>query len=422
MTSFWLYSIPLVALALLFIVVPVLRFKSIVKKADSDIRKEKNIEVFKESLAELERDLAEKSISDEEFARLKTELQRSFMRDMEEKESTTRQRAEGAAPKKLVPLLCILFVPLFSISIYTSIGSARDLALPGILASLSTAETAEAQQEALVSLAEFLQQRFDRNDDDIQNGYMLGTLYIELEEFTKAIPIFTAMAEQMEESPDKAAVLGQLAQSLYLEADSEITQEVSAAINEALSMNPNEYAVMSILAIESFVNQDFRQAVFYWRRQLAQLDSNSQQAFSLRDRIARVESLLPPEPESEESEETGEPGAAVSMIVDVDDSVRELIDESMRLFIYARSPEFPMPLAAVNLAQPEFPFEITLTDDNAMVPVAKLSLATQVYVGARLSREGVANAQAGDIQAESATFVLEEQDGIISLTIKDIVQ
>jgi len=170
------------------------------------------------------------------------------------------------------------------------------------------------------------------------------------------------------------------------------------------------------------VNQDFRQAVFYWRRQLAQLDSNSQQAFSLRDRIARVESLLPPEPESEESEETGEPGAAVSMIVDVDDSVRELIDESMRLFIYARSPEFPMPLAAVNLAQPEFPFEITLTDDNAMVPVAKLSLATQVYVGARLSREGVANAQAGDIQAESATFVLEEQDGIISLTIKDIVQ
>lgn len=419
MTSFWLYSIPLLALALLFIVVPVLHFKPAEKKADSDIRKEKNIEVFKESLAELERDLAEKNISDEEFARLKTELQRSFMRDMEEKGSGDTQRPVGVASKKLVPIFCILFIPLFSISIYTIIGSSRDLALPGILASLSSAETAEAQQEALLGLADFLQQRFDRNGDDIQNGYMLGTLYIELEEFARAKTIFSAMAELMEDGPDKAAVLGQLAQSLYLEAGSEITQEVSAAIEAALALNPNEYAVMSILAIESFVNQDFRQAVFYWRRQLAQLDSNSQQAFSLRDRIARVESLLPPEPESEE---TGEPGAAVTMIVDVDDSIRELIDDSMRLFIYARSPEFPMPLAAVNLAQPEFPFEITLTDDNAMMPAAKLSLANQVYVGARLSRAGVANAQAGDIQAESDTFVLLEQDGIISLTIKDIVQ
>jgi len=94
----------------------------------------------------------------------------------------------------------------------------------------------------------------------------------------------------------------------------------------------------------------------------------------------------------------------------------------MRLFVYARSPEFPMPLAAVNLDQPEFPFEITLTDANAMTPAAKLSSATQIYVGARLSRSGIANAQAGDIEAESDTFVLDELEDKISLSISDIVQ
>jgi cytochrome c-type biogenesis protein CcmH len=422
MTPFILLSLLLLILALLFIVVPLWRFRPLEKAEEGEIRRQKNTDIYEHGLAELEKDRQEALLQEEDYDRLRTELQRSFLRDMEDEDY--RLQGNTAAPKKLVPLLGLLFVPVFSYGVYEMIGSARDLELPEILEALSAAETAEAQEELFVNLADFLQSRLDRREDDIQNGYMLGTLYIELEQFNEAITTFRGMADIMEDGPDKATVLGQLAQSMYLANESQLTPLVQQVIDETLAMSPNEYAVMSLLAIESFINQDFRGAINYWRRQLMQMDGNSQQTYLIRERIAQVEALLPTLAEDAPGAEIAEisEGPSVTLVVNLDESVLELLDDSMRLFVYARSPEFPMPLAAVNLEQPEFPFEITLTDANAMMPAARLSSAENVYVGVRLSRSGSAIAQSGDIQAESETFVLSNQNENISLSISEIVQ
>jgi cytochrome c-type biogenesis protein CcmH len=93
----------------------------------------------------------------------------------------------------------------------------------------------------------------------------------------------------------------------------------------------------------------------------------------------------------------------------------------MRLFVYARNPAMPMPLAVQNLALPDFPITVTLDDSMAMLENMSLSSSPNVIVGARLSRSGQATAQSGDIQAVSEPFVLSEQDGPVLLTIRDIV-
>ena len=416
MMSFIPYSVLLIALALLFIAVPYLRFRPSDNSIDPEIRRRKNREVYESSLAELEKDQAEGVISVDEFEKLKTELSRSFLHDMDAIDGRVTQSNGG--PRKLVPVLSLLFIPIFSYGIYELVGSARDLELPKIFQTLNTAESAEEQRAGFLRLAEVLEERFERKPDDIQNGYMLGTLYIQLEDFNSAINTFELLIGELEDGPDKATVLGQLAQAMYLDAGSSLTSDLQSVIERAMTMNPNEQAIMSILGFESFMQQDYRQAVFYWRRQLSQLNGNSEQALALRDRISTIEALLPPET----AEVVDDGGASVTLVIDVDDSVRDLVDASMRLFVYARSPDFPMPLAAVNLVQPEFPFEITLTDANAMTPAAKLSSASQVYVGARLSRSGVANAQAGDIEAESDTFDLDSLEDKISISISKVVQ
>ncbi|MFZ8929084.1 MAG: c-type cytochrome biogenesis protein CcmI [Pseudohongiellaceae bacterium] len=416
MMSFIPYSVLLIALALLFIAVPYLRFRPSDNSIDPEIRRRKNREVYESSLAELEKDQAEGVISVDEFEKLKTELSRSFLRDMDAIDGRVTQSNGGL--RKLVPVLSLLFIPIFSYGIYELVGSARDLELPKIFQTLNTAESAEEQRAGFLRLAEVLEERFERKPDDIQNGYMLGTLYIQLEDFNSAINTFELLIGELEDGPDKATVLGQLAQAMYLDAGSSLTSDLQSVIERAMTMNSNEQAIMSILGFESFMQQDFRQAVFYWRRQLSQLNGNSEQALALRDRISTIEALLPPET----AEVVDDGGASVTLVIDVDDSVRDLVDASMRLFVYARSPDFPMPLAAVNLVQPEFPFEITLTDANAMTPAAKLSSASQVYVGARLSRSGVANAQAGDIEAESDTFDLDSLEDKISISISKVVQ
>jgi len=418
MTSFWLYSAILLIFSLLFILVPILRYRPVIKTADNESRKQKNIEIFQQSLAELEQDKEEEIISAQEFEKLQAELQRSFLRDMDDEKSRTKVASKRT--NKIIPLLCLLFVPVFSYSLYEVVGSARDLALPEIMQELSEAQTPEQQLDGLNQLADLLQQRYDRNNDDIQNGYMLGTLYLELENFDDAITVFRSMAEIMEPSPDKATVLGQLAQSMYMGAGSNMTPAVEQVIGQAQQLNPNEFTILSLLAIDSFLNENYAQALTYWRRQLAQLDRNSQQAAVLSSRIAQVESLLPASALAG-TDTTETRGPSVSVVIELDDSIKDLVDDSMRLFVYARNPAMPMPLAAQTLSVPDFPFQITLDDSMAMIANMTISTAQQVIVGARLSKSGNAIAQSGDIQAVSEPFTLAEQDGAIRLTIKDIV-
>jgi cytochrome c-type biogenesis protein CcmH len=414
MATFFAYSALLLLLALLFVVWPVLRYKPQAKTGDNAIRRQKNIQVYEQSLADLEGDLAEGLITAEECDKLKIELQRSFLRDMRDQDRRERANLQGS---KLLPLLALLFIPVFSYSLYEIVGSARDLALPDILEELRVVETPEAQEAALLKLAAFLQDRYERNSDDIQNGYMLGTLYLELQDFPAAISTFTLLADGMEEGMDKATVLGQLAQSMFLAADSEMTPSIRSVVDQALALNPNEYAVMSLLAMEALLNEDVMTALGYWRRQLLQLGAGSREAAVLRERITRVEALLPPG----EMPDDGATGASVTLVIDIDESVRNQVDDSMRLFVYARNPAMPMPLAAENLALPDFPIEVTLDDSMYMIENLTLSSAQNVIVGARLSRSGQATAQPGDIQAVSEPFVLSEQDGPVMLTIRDIV-
>lgn len=418
MTTFLAYSTVLLLIALLFVIVPVWRFRPASKSVDADIRRQKNIEVFKQSLAELGSDRVEHEIDDEEYDKLKIELERSFLRDMEDEDK--RERGAGTRASKLVPLLCLLFVPVFSYSLYNMVGSARDLALTDIMAGLSNAESAEEQEAGLNRLADFLQARFDRDNEDIQNGYMLGTLYLELQDYDKAIPIFKTLAEQLDPSEDKATVLGQLAQAEYLAADSQMSDEVRQVMNEALSMNPNEYAVLSILAIEAVLQENLPDALGYWRRQLMQLDSGSQQANALRARIAQVEALLGVDAGNATAQAAE--SASVTLDIDIDDAMRSQVDDSMTLYVYARRPGGGPPVAARNMSVQDFPLQITLDDSNAMMPGNNLSSASEIYVGARLSRTGNALAQPGDIQGESAPFMLADQDEPVHLVIDEVVQ
>jgi cytochrome c-type biogenesis protein CcmH len=416
MAGFLPYSILLLVLALLFVIVPLWRFRPVDRASDAEIRKQKNIQVFEQSLAELERDLADGIVAADEFEKLKHELERGFLRDMKEEEKQATASAQG----KLLPILGLLFIPVFSYLLYDSVGSARDLALESIMSNLRAAETEEDQLARLDELAAFLQDRFNRHDDDIQNGYMLGTLYLELENYPSAVTTFRILADQMEASPDKATVLGQLAQAMYMAADSQLTDPVRRVMDEALAMNPNEYAVMSILAMDAVQREDFNGVLGYWRRQLMQMDASGQQAAVLRSRISQLEVLLG-ETGPQDTASDG-PQASITLAIDIDDSVRDLVDESMTLYIFARRAGGGPPVAARSLSVQDFPFEITLDDSMAMMAGNNLSSAENIFVGARLSRSGQATAQPGDIQAVSEPFLRTEQEGPVSLVIKEIVQ
>ena len=61
-----------------------------------------------------------------------------------------------------------------------------------------------------------------------------------------------------------------------------------------------------------------------------------------------------------------------------------------------------MPLAILRKEVKDLPLTFTLDDSLAMTPAMRLSSATRVVVGARISKRGDATAQPGDMQGLSA--------------------
>lgn len=413
MADLWLPLVLLTVVAMAFVLVPVWRYRVRETEAGVAQRATRNREIFTQRQAELEREVGEGTIAAEDHQRMLAELQRAFMLDMEALQQQQDKPAAAVLPLRWLPIVLALAIPVGALLLYRSQGAAPDLALPALMQKISEATDEQAQSAALAELADSLEQRLERRPDDLQTGYMLGTLYLGMDRYADAIGVFDKMLVEMEPTPDKATVLGQLAQARYLAAESVITPEAQDAMEQALALNPNEQAVMSLYAIDAFLKQDFVGALQYWRRQLSDLTPGSRDAEELRQRIALVESSLPAE------QKAAVQGSTLTVTIDVAPLLAAKLTPDMRLFIFARSPAMPMPIVAQNVPVPAFPFTITL-DNSMSMTGAQLESVPELVVGARLSVSGNAVGQSGDLETLSAPFTLTEQSEPLTLTIDSI--
>jgi len=409
----WLPLVLLTVVAMAFVLVPVWRYRVRETEAGVAQRATRNREIFTQRQAELEREVGEGTIAAEDHQRMLAELQRASIPDMEALQQQQDKPAAAVLPLRWLPIALALAIPVGALLLYRSQGAAPDLALPALMQKITDASDEQAQSAALAELADSLGQRLERRPDDLQTGYMLGTLYLGMDRYAEAISVFDKMLVEMEPTPDKATVLGQLAQARYLAAESVITPEAQDAMEQALALNPNEQAVMSLYAIDAFLKQDFVAALQYWRRQLSDLTPGSRDAEELRQRIALVESSLPAE------QKAAVQGSTLTVTIDIAPLLAAKLTPDMRLFIFARSPAMPMPIVAQNVPVPAFPFTITL-DNSMSMTGAQLESVPELVVGARLSLSGNAVGQSGDLETLSAPFTLTEQSEPLTLTIDSI--
>lgn len=411
MSGMWLPLGLLSVLAMLFVLVPVWRHRVQRGTQQIAVRQAKNREVFAQRQLELEREVEAGLVAPEDHQRMLAELQRAFLIDMQGVETQATAPAV-TAPSRWLPIVVALLLPILAIVVYQRLGAAEDLKLPALVEAARNAQSEEQQVAALNELAAHLERRLERNPDDLQNGYMLGTLYLGIDRYQDAATAFEKMLREMEPNQDRATVLGQLAQARYMLADSVITPDVQSVMDEATALNPNEQAVMSLYAIDAFLKEDFVSALRFWRRQLSDLTPGSRDAEQLRERIALVEANLPADQLAEVR------GPMIEVVVDVSALLAAKVTDNMQLFVFARMPNARQPIAAQMVPLPQFPYTLTL-DNTASMAGAQLEQGSELVVGARLTTAG-ATGQSGDLETLSQPFVLGEQAGPLSLIIDSI--
>ena len=407
---FWTLAALLAVMAIAFFVIPFYRANGGDEEAVGSVQRSENLLLFAERESELAEDLAAGEIDSEEHATLLRELQQSLLDDVQD---TRPKRAPIAISSRgwLVIGLIAMSLPAVSVTLYQRWGFIDDVQVMGLFQESLAAQGDVAAASALVTeLGELVK----NGSENPWVWYFLGENFATIGRFNEAEISYRQAAERLSGQPEEALVLGRAALALYIKSEFRFTPELNALIEQAQAINPNEIAVIQLLAADAQNRGDYAAAIANWRI-LIQLDPTSPEAQALRGEIANAQRLL--------REESGEEIVGPEIEVRLALAEGLSLDPNLRVFVAVRSAEregMP-PLAAVGLSVADLPTTISL-DNSSQVGPFNISSADLVRVSALVSLNGTANPSRGDYRVVSDDFAHNGQHAIVTLTISDEVE
>lgn len=389
MTAFWLIAALLAAVALAFLLPPLLRRRGI---PDPAPRNATNIAIHRDQLRELETDLAAGTLGREQYDEARRDIEQRLLDDVRTGDGT------GAAPAagRRTAIAAAAAVPVAAILLYLAVGNPAALA-PGA----ATRDGHAITREQIEGMVERLAERMKENPDDVKGWTMLGRSYAVLDRHAEAAAAYVNAVKRSE--PD-AQLLADYADALAMARGRNLKGEPERLIAQALKVDPRNVKALLLAGTVAFQDRKFKDAIAYWERILKVVPPDSDIADSVRDSIADARKFagtaqVPP---------STKPGAAavaayVSGTVRLSPGIAAKASPDDTVFIFARPAEGSrIPLAVMRKRVRDLPAAFTLDDSMAMTPAAKLSNHAQVVVGARVSKSGNPVVQPGDLEGLSA--------------------
>jgi cytochrome c-type biogenesis protein CcmH len=264
--------------------------------------------------------------------------------------------------------------------------------------------------DQIESMIDKLAARLAAQPDDADGWTMLGRSYQAL---GKHQPAVDALRRALALRADDASLLADTADALAMAHGRKLDGEPAQMVVRALALEPDNVKALSLAGTIAFDRGDFTAALRHWER-MQQVAPDSELTRNVQGGIdearLRLGDAAPPlqaaraaSAATPVASTTAAPaGTAVSGTVTLAGAVAGQARPDDTLFVFARAAEGPrMPLAILRKQVRDLPLTFTLGDAQAMSPDARLSSATRVVVGARVSRSGGATPQAGDLQGFS---------------------
>lgn len=409
MTSLWIGIAVLTALAVVFLCLPLfLRLRS-----GELVRDQANIEIYKQQLKDLDADLKAERISKEDHQALTDEVKQNLLQDAESSKSETNH----TSGKPLIPIMAFILI-VSGVLLYAHLGSENELMIKELLESSMDPNTDMATMR---DNADELMQRLtivvDETPEDVEAWYLLGRIQSDLGRYDEAVFSFSQVLQYLdpEQKADKAAAMAQLAQAQFFANDRVLDKATESLLIDALEINPRDSMVLGLLGIASYENQNYMDAVRYWTRLQGLMPPSDPNRQAIAGGINKAKDNLSPDQLNQlEQERLDAIKASIQVTVNIDDKLKDQLPEQADLFVLAKAEQGPpMPLAVQRLQVSEWPVTVTLDDSMAMMDNLKLSEFETVVITARISKNGVGNAKAGDLEGNSKAISSSSQSATI---------
>ncbi|MFK5951121.1 MAG: c-type cytochrome biogenesis protein CcmI [Methylococcales bacterium] len=396
---YWSCVIVLIIIAFVIIIPPLWKKRELTE-AGADQR---NIKIAKERVKELRSQLHTGELSQLQFDEQLSELELTLSDDLDIQKQNSQASSQG---KWVVPVI-VLFIPLFTILSYLSLGE------PDALIKAEIKQSHQTEQDINAMVAQ-LALRLKENPSNAKDWIMLGRSFKYLKQYKLAANSFKKAYKLLGDDPE---VLLHYADALAMLNNGSLVGKPAELVFKALEKSPNDVTGLWLAGMAKAEKRDFPAALKYWHKLQTILPKNSEPYTQVQNLISTVQAQISgAKPSDNTVTSTAETTSIVSIEVQVNLSkqFKQLASTGDTVFIYAKALTGPpMPLAIVRKQVSDLPITVTLDDKMAMMPTMKLSNFKAVKVMARVSKSGSAMPQKGDFVGSVDLSKLETNQTVV---------
>ncbi|EXI77508.1 MAG: Formate-dependent nitrite reductase complex subunit NrfG [Candidatus Accumulibacter appositus] len=381
MTSFILFAALLVIAVVALLLPPLLRAPRPSGGAD---QREANLAIFRDQLAEIERERDNGSLAEADFEQANNELQRRLL---EEVQPDARAQHE-TRPGRKTALALLLVLPL---------AAAGGYALLGNQAALDPLQRqARITPQQIEGMVNGLVEKLKENPDDSKGWLMLARSYKVLERFPEAAEAYGRAGALVDEDPE---LLADYAEVLSRSQGGKLQGKPTELVERALKIDPNAPQALLLAGAAASDRQQFALAADYWARLLPQFEPGSDEAKALAAAVERAREIAAQPASGKPADQaTNASDGVVSGEVTLSGEVAGQARPDDVLFVFARAEEGPrMPLAATRARVGDLPLRFRFDDSMALAGGKKLSDFETVSIEARVAKAGKAQSSSGDL-------------------------
>ncbi len=419
---FYLLALLLAVLAV-WLTVPVILRGS---RRESSDRRQKNIEVAKQRLAELEQRESTGEVDPEDAAQIREEIETELYRDVHnlaDSAETVANSSTGAT--KWVAVAVSVFVPLGAGVLYFIVGEPSGVSIKPATSMVAVQESEQEGEDVTGVDAQDLEQLTQRlmthlatNIDDALGWSTLGQLFVAQQRYAEAAGAYKKVRELQ---GDSAEFLVREADARAMANDGVLQGQPEALILAALEIEPDNTGGLWLAGLAAGERGEVEVAMEYWQR-AEQTTNNEEMLNQLRQLIEVGTAELERVGTSASSQIDQDVGPVVKVQVSIESSILSRIDPDDTVFIIARAYNGPpAPLAAVRKQVKDLPISLDLDDSLAMLPNLNISSFEQILVIARVSRSGTAQSQSGDFFGQSEPVRPGVDNAVVEIVISEQV-
>jgi cytochrome c-type biogenesis protein CcmH len=395
---FWIVAALLAGAALAFLLPPLWRSHASAARTDRDAS---NAGLYRDQVADLDRELAAGSLREEQHREAKLEIERRLLEDV----GTRGASAQAAArARRWVPLAVAAVIPVIAVSLYFWVGNPAALD-PAARTAPDAAHSVTSEQ--IAAMVDRLAERLKQTPEDAEAWVMLARSFGVIGRFDESAQAYAHVTKLV---PNDAGLLADYADVLGMARGRRLEGEPYEIVKRALKADPNHVKSLALAGSAEFELRHFAAAVAYWERILPLVGADSEYGRSIQASIddARNQGKIPagsvakavPAPAAAPE---ASPAGTITGTVKLNPALASQVAAGDTLFVFARPAEGSrMPLAIVRAKAGDLPYEFRLDDSQAMTANARLSGQAQVVVGARISKTGNAMSQPGDLFGASS--------------------